>query len=283
MRLILLPICFLFSPLIYAIEDDDFWLMLDDSPQSMISINAGQSDTDETFYGGYINLAVTEDFYLKASASTYKQKSSIDINLWSLGFGNNPQDEYSWNANYERWGNADTLETTDTVIDFNMYKENWNAIAGIEIGKVNLQGLAVSTDINHRAFKLGFGYNGQYSYWEITHQLHKYDADLEKLNFSPILFILQPLLLRIITPGSQQQATALADNITTLRTGWNNSNYNFEIYYLWIESAVTRTVDELIRLNINKQLTNSTNIGIELGNSIGGGPVSAALILNYSW
>jgi len=284
MQFILLLFLYLLFPLsAYAIEDDDFWLMLDNElPKSNLSINAGQDNEDGTFYGGYLDLAVTDDFYLKLSNSVSRQKLATETSQWSLGFGNNPQNYFLWNINYERWGNSSVLETSNIIADLNMYGDNWNGLIKMETGKVTLQGLSLSTDIEHRSLGLGFGYNNQHLYWSFSHQRHNYAKDLSKLNFSPILFILKPILLRIITPGSQQQATALADNETIFRIGWGENKYTTEAAYQWIESAVTNEVSEFARLNISRQITASINLGVELGHIIGG-PTSAAVILDYAW
>jgi len=284
MRFILLLVYLLFPFSVYAIEDDDFWLMLDDElPKSNISVNAGQDDEDGTFYGGYLDLAMTDNFYLNMASSVFRPKLSTETSQWSLGFGNNPQNDFSWNIDYERWGNSSVLETSNILIDLNIYSDNWSGLLKIESGKVTLQGSSTSTDIEHRALGAGFGYSGEHIYWNLSHQRHSYARDLRALNFSPILFILKPALLRIITPGSQQQATVLADSETALRIGWFENAYTAEVAYQWIESAVTGEVSEFSRLNISKQMTPAINLAIELGHIAGGGPTSAALILGYAW
>jgi len=284
MRFILLFVYLLFPVSVFAAEDNDFWLMLDDEIlKSNISVNAGQDDNDGTFYGGYLDLAVTENFYLKMSNSVSSQKLATETTLWSVGFGNNPQNDFSWDINYERWGNSSVLETSNILVNLNIYNGNWNGLIDVEAGKVTIQGSVISTDIEHRALGLGFGYSGQNSYWSLSHKRHNYARDLSSLNFSPILFILKPILLRIITPGSQQQATALADNESVLRIGWVEDVYTTEAAYQWVESAVTGQANKFVRLNISKQITPAINLGVELGHIVGGGPTSAALILGYAW
>jgi len=275
--------CLLLPTSVYAIEDNDFWLMMDaDMPNSTVSINSGKDNEGTKFYGGYIDLAMGENthFNLAGSKQEFEGEGTAQ---WSLGFGHILQNEFSWDVNYAWWGDVGVLETRNLMVDLSYFKERWSWLLGLEKGELEIHGLSLSTKIDHDAYELGFGYSNTHMYWDLSYKKHDYSLDLRKLDFPLIAFILRPLLLHIITPGAQQQASALADSETSLRIGWVEDEYIVEANYQLVESAVTAETDAFIGLSISKQLTSSFNIKVELGHVVDNGPTSAGVTLIYSW
>ncbi len=263
-------------------EDDDFWLLLDTNiSSSSISINSGKDNDGGSYYGGVIDLAITDNYQFNLAGS--RQKAKEETSRWSWGIGNNPQNNFTWNLAYEWWGDSDIFETHDLNINLNYFNKSWTWIFGIEKGDFELHGLLAATKVDHRAYELGIGKTNNNLYWKISHQIHDYGLDPGRLNFPQILFFLNPRLLYIVTPKSQQQASVLADYESVLQLGWAGEEYRFETNYQIIKSAVTKEIDNIIGLSVSKQLTVFLNITIEFTRVMEIGTTGAGIEMIYSW
>jgi hypothetical protein len=267
--------CLLSSPA-SAIEDDDFWLMLDiDSTSSSISFNSS-IDADGGFnFGSSASLSVTEDFYLNLSAS--QQDLSTDTSQWSWGIGNDPQNEFSWILGHEWSGKSGVLETRNNQLGLNYFSNGWNGILAYEKGELEIFiiGENRSRRFDHDALTIGLGYSGEIFYWQFEQTDHSYNVNLAALTI--------PRIAAFVKPEALSQSTGLAEKENNLRLGYVNDKHRFELSLYSVKSAVTRTVDEFINLSANKRLNSNLSISIDVGVPLEAGPKSIGAGIIYSW
>lgn len=277
-----------FSFSVHAIEDDDFWLMLEpEDNNSSLSINGGFDDENSEFYGASLDLAVADNFYFTTAGSV--QESTEETSQWSWGLGNNPNHDFTWSYSNEWWGKSSVLETKNSVINFGFSDEDWTWLLGLEIGYVELYGAVFVTEIDHKSFEIGF--ISIHDEFDLTflYQKHDYELDISKLNFSQFIFLAEIITRNyrvwpFVTPQSQQQATALADYESSLNLTWYKEDYSIEGRYQLVKSGVTEIIDRYVSLGVTKMLNSNVSLKVEASQLlVEDGATSVDLGMTFYW
>ena len=284
-RFCLLPIFLLISQLVLAQQDDDFWLLVDDPfHRASVIFNGGGDSDSGVYYGLETYFSITDRLNASFGSNRQEFEDTDSTDDWFIAVDHRLTAYLDWQLSYEWWGVSDVLETADTQIKLYLYGDAWNGILGPEIGDVTLftnpfiqQTAGISSgDIDHEAYIVGLGYNASNAFFELTYTKHDYGVDLSLLPYVPRLWF-------IFKPETLMQSTALTDEEIELVLGLVKKENSVELSYSALESAVTGETSRYLGLLLNKQLSAELALGFEMDMPLDDGPVSAGVLMTYSW
>ncbi len=275
----------LISPLVLAQQDDDFWMLLDDPfHRASVILNGGGDSDSGVYYGLDTRFSIGDRWNASFGSNRQEFEDSDTTDDWYLSVDHQLTAYMDWQLSYEWWGVSDVLETADTEIKLYFYGDAWSGILGAQAGDVTLftnpfiqQTVGIdSGKIDHDAYIVGFGYSARNAFFELTYTRHDYGVDLSLLPFVPRLWF-------IFKPETLMQSTALSDEEIELVLGLVKKDHSMELSYSALESAVTGDTSRYLGLLLNKQLNADLALGFEMDMPLDDGPVSAGVLMTYSW
>ena len=278
------PVTALFASGVHsASQEDDFWLLLDESLpplQNSLWLYSGVDDTDGNYYGISSNLALLDQLFFNFSAT--EQNYSVSTSEIRWGFNGSISPSFSWALQRAFWGKKDKLEKNDTIASLSFYHQRFSIQATLEAGDVELflrgraRSIRQSVTTDHQAYELKVGYSWPQTYFFLAYKQHDYSRDIS-------LLLRRPRLFRAANPVGIQQATALAESETSLQTGLFYHEINFELLLSQITSAVTQDSQFYSTVHVSKAISRQWTLGLDFELPLDEVPFSVGLNVGYMW
>lgn len=264
-----------------AVDDDDFWLLLDYEPlQNVLWLYGGIDDADGNYYGVTADLAIVDVLHFNFSATEQNYVAETSDLRW--GF-NGPINQYfSWAVLKTFWGKRERLEKNDTRFSLSSFYDGFTVQVSYETGDVELflrdapriRVDSISSD--HRAYEIGAGYSWQVFYSQLSFKQHDYEKDLSQLMRRPRLFL-------AVNPVGIQQASALAEAEANVLLGIQYDAMIYEVFISRIKSALTLESNTYATLHIAKTLSRQLELGFDVELPVNDVPFSVGFSVGLMW
>lgn len=279
------PTCYgllllIFSSPLIAVEDDDFWLMLEEPADSSVYISSGVDTDGGLSLSLQLDQALNEQLHFNGSWS--QLNLSEKTRSLSLGLSGDPYASWLWSYSFLVWGEPDIIESRDHELRLQYFKGSWNGLLGWQQGDASMQfsrplnNGQSSASTRHNALIIGLGYSNPNIYWQIESIRHDYNKDLSRLSSSRLLAL-------IIEPSALQQSTALNSRQSRFTLGLNGESHRFSAEYSRFHSAVTGQISDFLNLSVQTDLSRLQQLGIYFIMPLGDGVSSLGVSLLRRW
>lgn len=261
-----------------AAQDDDFWLYLDAvQARSSLGLSAGAYESGGQYQNVQLRLALTNDFFLDASAE--QQNTETTTSGWNAAIGNASYAPLEWQIHTNAWGESDVIQTRDTGLFLTRHGQEWSFGLGYENGDlelftnnfINQQ----SGSLEHEARHVSLDWLRDRIGWGMEWVKHDYEKDLRGLNDPRLRFIIKPDAI------GQASALALRESRFYVVHYWQDDSLNISLSR--IQSAVTRDILQYALVTYSHSFNPFFSLGLDTQIPTEEGSASAGINLGLSW